>query len=648
MPEIAEILTRLTPGKYDAQRAANFDASRVGGFVKSSFPVERILNFDAENRTADFAFASDAPIEHWFGYVILDTDKKSVDLSRVENGVAPYLVNHRTDQHVGVVIPGTVELGPVIRGTVKFSRSTLGEEILNDVRDEVRNGVSLGFLIDDMILESDKEGEIPVYRAKKWTFLEASSASIPADYENVGAGRSFEREQIAPPISEPPSPVTRAIPSTATENTMTDAEKAAAEAEAARTAAAAPAVVETRSADEIAADEVTAWGKRLNCPELATRFLAESFGDEKDVTVRAFKQFIKANEGASTHIPAGSPAERGFSPGRVNERMDVVSIGEAFIRSELYKGTIGKSRQRGTSMSVDVPIMPSMLRRDTFTSSGTGSQTYINYEAGPIMVEQQRLTVRDLLMVGQTNLSSVPYMKETSFTNAATTVAEEGEKPEATFALQDEFAPVKKIAVIGRVTDEVWNDFPMVRDYINGRLRFMVQQREEAQLLSGAGTGSEIEGLLTVSGTQSQALGGDTRADAVYKAITKVRSVGFFEPDAAVFHPDDWQQMRLEKDTANQYYGGGPFSGAYGNGPYSNADRYWGLPVVVTTAITSGTGLVGAFKLGAQIWDREGITVDATNSDQDDFTFNRMAIRVEERLALAIYRPLAFCKVTGI
>jgi HK97 family phage major capsid protein len=106
--------------------------------------------------------------------------------------------------------------------------------------------------------------------------------------------------------------------------------------------------------------------------------------------------------------------------------------------------------------------------------------------------------------------------------------------------------------------------------------------------------------------------------------------------------------MRLAKDDNNQYYGGGPFSGPYGNGAYANAERYWGLPVVVTTAITSGTALVGAFKLGAQIWDREGITVDATNSDQDDFTFNRMAIRVEERLALAIYRPNAFCKVTGI
>lgn len=360
---------------------------------------------------------------------------------------------------------------------------------------------------------------------------------------------------------------------------------------------------------------------------------------EQDNTILGLKSFVNDPVGGSRAYPQGD--------GVISQPFQgVKSIGEQFVESEAYKAIQGKRRPRGTSISVESPILPSQLKA-TFDTTATGLQSYINYQAGPIMVEQQRMTVRDLLSVGQTTLNSVPYIQETSYTNAATTVAEEGEKPEATFALQDEFAPVKKIAVIGKVTDEMYNDFPMMRDYVNGRLRFMVQEREEAQLLSGAGTGTEITGILTAS-IQSQALAADTHADAVHKAITKIRTVGHFEPDGAVFHPDDWQQMRLAKDDNNQYYGGGPFSGPYGNGAFSNAPRYWGLPVVVTTAITSGTGLVGAFKLGAQIWDREGITVDSTNSDEDDFRFNRMTIRVEERLALAIYRLNAFCKVTGI
>lgn len=641
--DVTDILTRLSPGKFDATRAKNFDLERAKGVLQSSFPVERILNFNEEDRTADFAFASDQPIEHWFGNVILDTDAKNVDLSRVENGVCPFLVNHKIDQHVGVVIPGSVELGSVIRGKVKFSQSAFGQEILTDVKDGVRNGTSIGFQIDDMILESEKEGEMPVYRAKKWTMLENSSASIPADYANVGAGRSFEKSPDPISIQDPD---TRAIDNhNNTEKTMTPEEIAA--AAAANEQRIAASAVETRSADELATEEITRWGVNLGVPELAKRYLTETFADEKDITVTSFKKFVKENREASTEIPIP------IIPGRVNERMDVVSIGEAFIRSELYKQSVGKSRQRGWQHRVEVPIMPSSLRRTTFSSTDTGMQSYINYQAGPIMVEQQRLTVRDLLAGGQTNLASVPYIKETSYTNAADMVPEGGEKPEATFALQDEFAPVKKIAVIGRINDEAFNDFPIVRDYINGRLRFMVQEREELQLLSGAGTGNEITGILIESGIQSQAFGSSTptasdHSMAFFNAITKIRKTGKFEPDGIVVHPDDWQQMRLAQDDNKQYYGGGPFSGPYGVGAFAYAERYWGLPCVVTSNITSGTGLVGAFKLGAQIWDREGITVDSTNSDEDDFSHNRIAIRVEERLALAIYRPLAFCKITGI
>jgi HK97 family phage major capsid protein len=334
---------------------------------------------------------------------------------------------------------------------------------------------------------------------------------------------------------------------------------------------------------------------------------------------------------------------------RVTPRNPLVeSIGAQFVNSEAYKSSVGKSRMPQTRIVHEAKgILGPRQLKATFDTASTGLETYYNYQAGPILIEQQRLTIRDLLAVGQTTMNTIPYIKETSFTNAAATVAEEGEKPEATFALEDALAPVRKIAVIARVTDEMWNDFPTLRDYINNRLRFMVEQEEEDQLLNGAGTGSSLTGILNVSGIQTQALSTNI-AETVFKAFTKIRSVGFFEPDGIVLHPNDWEAVRLSKDSANQYYGGGPFTGAYGNSGGMAPDMLWGKRVVVTTAITEGTGLVGAFKLGAQIWQREGITVEATNSHEDDFQYNRMALRVEERLALAVYRPKAFCSLTGI
>lgn len=334
-----------------------------------------------------------------------------------------------------------------------------------------------------------------------------------------------------------------------------------------------------------------------------------------------------------------------YSPARVTE---VKSIGQQFVESAQVKSMLESGHViPEVKVDVNTGVNP-FEQKATFTTTGTGVNTTVNYLPGVIDVRQQRLTIRDLLPVGQTTQNAITYIQETSFTNAATAVAEEGLKPEATFATQVASAPVKKIAVVGRVTDEMWQDVPQLRDYVDNRLRFMVQAREEAQLLSGTGVGANLTGITATSGIQTQAKATDTNFVAIHKAITKIRSVGFAEPDAIVINPTDWQLLKLATDANTQFYGGGPFMGQYGVGGYTNVYELWGLRAVVTTAIPAGTALVGAFRDSAMIWQREGMRVETTNSDASDFSYNRIAIRVEERLALAVYRPLGFCTVTGI
>lgn len=332
------------------------------------------------------------------------------------------------------------------------------------------------------------------------------------------------------------------------------------------------------------------------------------------------------------------------------------SIGEQFVESAAYKGAISRDRSgedgdaKSAKLNIAIDIKGFLFpanQKATFTLGGTGLDSTVNYvnTGGMVMIEQQKLTIRDQLSVGETTMNSIPYIKETLFTNAADMVAEEGQKPEATLTTDDATAPVRKIAVLIKVTDEVFADFPMMRDYVNSRLRFMVLQKEEDQLLNGTGAGAQITGILQTSGILTQARSSDTNADAVYKAITKVRtpaaSVAGYEPDTLVIHPTDWQSFRLAKDGQNRYFGGGPFG-------QMESDMYWGLKVVVTTAIAQGTCLVGAFKLGAQIWQREGVRVEAFDQNEDDVNFNRVTVRVEERLALTVYRPSAFCTVTSL
>ena len=296
----------------------------------------------------------------------------------------------------------------------------------------------------------------------------------------------------------------------------------------------------------------------------------------------------------------------------------------------------------------------------TITQAGGGIGTVIpQYQPGVVPLLFRRLTVSDLLPQGTTSSPSIIYVQETAVTNSAATVAEGAAKPQSDITTAQVTEVVRKIATTAKISDEMVNDAGYIQSYVNGRLVLFVQLAEEDQLLNGNGTAPNLRGILNRSGlTAAQALSTDTRPDAIFKEVTKIRTGAFLDPDAVVLHPTDWQSIRLSKDSNGQYYAGGPFGfAAYGNpaqtvGDTSNlsagGDTLWGLRVVVTPAISQGTALVGAFQLSAQVYRREGIRVEATNSNEDDFLKNLVAIRVEERLGLAVYRPAGFGTVTGL
>jgi HK97 family phage major capsid protein len=122
--------------------------------------------------------------------------------------------------------------------------------------------------------------------------------------------------------------------------------------------------------------------------------------------------------------------------------------------------------------------------------------------------------------------------------------------------------------------------------------------------------------------------------------MTKVRVTGAAEPTAAVFHPNDWQDVRLLRTADGIYIWGSPADA----GP----ERIWGLTVRQTTGITENTALVGAFRPFAQVFRRSGLTVELTRDYDTYRTENKALLIAETRLALAVYREQAFCSVTGV
>jgi HK97 family phage major capsid protein len=320
------------------------------------------------------------------------------------------------------------------------------------------------------------------------------------------------------------------------------------------------------------------------------------------------------------------------------------SLGEQIVESDGYKSVAGKSG-KFSSGSIDI--------KATLTESAGGAGGLIpQYLPTPVQLLFRRLVVADLLPSGAISGSSLIYVKESAVTNAAATVAEGGAKPGSDLNLVQVTENIRKIATSLKVTDEMFQDVPALMSYVNARLALFVQLTEESQLLNGDGTGTNLLGLNNRTGKQTAVAVGATptetkRFDSIYNMITAIRTNSFLEPDGIIINPVDWQTLRLNKDANNQYFAGGPFTGAYGSGGQA-PNSVWGLNAVITPAQAAGTALVGAFGAAAQVFRKGGLTVESTNSNEDDFLKNLVAVRAEERLLLAVYRPGALGQVTGL
>jgi HK97 family phage major capsid protein len=264
------------------------------------------------------------------------------------------------------------------------------------------------------------------------------------------------------------------------------------------------------------------------------------------------------------------------------------------------------------------------------------------YLPGIQSLQFARMVVADLLASGTTDSNSIVYMVETTFTNAAAAVAEGAAKPESTLVFDQLSEPVRKLAHWLPVTEEMLEDVSAIRSYIDARLRLGIQLEEEDQLLNGDGTAPNISGILDRTiGAAVARDASQSNADAILEQIMALFASSFLMADGVVMNPADWATTIMTKSQAGDYLTAGPFSPI-------QSPTLWGLPVVVTPTIVAATALVGPFKQAAQVFRKGGLRVEASNSHQDYFIKNLVAIRAEERLALAVYRPTAFGKVTGL
>jgi len=325
-------------------------------------------------------------------------------------------------------------------------------------------------------------------------------------------------------------------------------------------------------------------------------------------------------------------AEQKLARRGTEEQPERKTVGGTVLDNEVVKSFLA-DRARGKSrVSVQLKAITTLGGAG---DSAAGALVEPQRVQGIVAPPDRRMTVRDLITPGNTTSNSIQYVQETGFTNNAAVVPEKAQKPESTISFDEATAKVATIAHWVQASVQILDDAPQLQSYIDGRLRYGLMYVEEQEILKGDGTGAHLLGLIAQATDYAGpiTLPDETMIDRLRLAMLQA-VLAEYPATGHVLHPSDWARIETSKDTLGRYIIGNPQG--------SITPTLWGLPVVETPAMDENQFLTGAFRLGAQIFDRQDANVLVSTEDRDNFIKNMVTIRGEERLALCVYRPECF------
>jgi HK97 family phage major capsid protein len=306
----------------------------------------------------------------------------------------------------------------------------------------------------------------------------------------------------------------------------------------------------------------------------------------------------------------------------------------SFIKGDAQKFTLTPQEQKAVWLE----------RKTTVDSSAVGAMTSgvltIDRTPGIVQEARQALTIRSALTARPTTMQVIDFVKVNSaMTDASPQQGEGHTKKENAVTFTTKSETIKTIATFIPASRQVLQDFGELLGFLQNSLSYYVDLAEEKQMLTGAGTGQDLDGLITQATAFNTGLlsasAGWTKIDIVGRAIQQITAAKELMPTFLVVHPNDWWGIRLTKDSQGRYIF-----------PLGTAVDLFGLTPIVTTSVASGTFLVGSGSpIATEIRDRMGMEVEIATQHSTQFAENLVTIRAEKRLALVTYRPASF--ITG-
>lgn len=245
-----------------------------------------------------------------------------------------------------------------------------------------------------------------------------------------------------------------------------------------------------------------------------------------------------------------------------------------------------------------------------------------------IAPQPRRNAVADFFSNATISGNAITYFIQGAYEGTPAVTAENAKKTQNSTSFTGTTLALSKIAAYIKETDEIIYDAPFLASEVSNSLVYQIGKVEDATIISAIGSTVGI-GAETYDGTNV------TFADGILSSILKVKSDAAYDASVVIVNPADLFTLLTAKDQNKQYYGGGYFTGAYGNGSLGVPSSIWGVPVIANSNVSQGSALIAA-KEAVKVWKKGGVDVRLFEQNEDDAIYNRVTLVGEERMACAV------------
>ena len=325
------------------------------------------------------------------------------------------------------------------------------------------------------------------------------------------------------------------------------------------------------------------------------------------------------------------------------------SFASAFSESmtEQTDNFLKMSKEKKGKVDFQLKAVTDMSFGTNFPTAGA-SVTFVR--PGIIELPKRKLHIRELLPGGgMGQMSSFDFVKEIAGDGQIGTVQEAAQKPQIDLNLQEVSLKAQWIAGFLRISRNMLDDVIGMTTFLQSRLPELLLRQEDAQILFGNGTGSNLSGILNTGNYTAATTAATVLVEQLVDSIAQLEEYDR-EANGILMGVHDFYNIYKTKSTAGVYSlpGNNMPGNAIGQFVTAENGNLWiaGVPVYRSTAMISGTAIVGDWNMGANFITREPARLEFFYEDGTNVQTNQVTVRIEERVVLAIYCNNYFIKVT--